>query len=90
MFISYAFPVQHFGKLYGITRVCGGLFTLLAAPIFDFVLEQGNKFKNANFDFAVVIGESVTVRIRYLYSYSLVYVSSYKCLAAIVKRTRDS
>ena len=64
MFISYAFPVQHFGKLYGITRVCGGLFTLLAAPIFDFVLEQGNKFKNANFDFAVVIGESVTVRIR--------------------------
>jgi hypothetical protein len=55
MFISYAFPVEHFGKLYGITRVIGGLFTLLAAPIFDVVLEQGNKFKNANFDFAVVI-----------------------------------
>ena len=57
MFISYGFPAAHFGKLYGVTRVVGGVFTLFAAPIFDTVVENGNQFKSVNFDFAVVIGE---------------------------------
>ena len=56
-FISYAFPVEHFGKLYGLTRVIGGASTLLSTPIFDKVVTSGNGFKNANFDFAIVIGK---------------------------------
>ena len=59
MFISYAFPVDHFGKLYGITRVAGGFCVLLSAPIFNTVVKNGNKFKSANFDFAVVTGKNV-------------------------------
>ena len=55
-FISYAFPVEHFGKLYGLTRVIGGAATLLSTPIFDKVVSNGNRFKNANFDFAIIIG----------------------------------
>ena len=57
LFISYAFPTAHFGKLYGVTRVIGGLFTMLSVPIFEAVQAQGNAFKDANFDFAVVIGK---------------------------------
>lgn len=56
-FINYAFPVEHFGKLYGITRVIAGLTVLLSTVIFNAVLKSGNKFKNANFDFAIVIGK---------------------------------
>ena len=57
LFISYAFSSGHFGKLYGVTRVIGGLFTMLSVPIFETVQAQGNAFKSANFDFAVVTGK---------------------------------
>ena len=55
-FISYAFPLEHFGKLYGLTRVIGGAATLLSTPIFNNVVSNGNQFKDVNFDFAIVIG----------------------------------
>merc|ERR1712130_91884 len=54
-FISYAFPLEHFGKLYGLTRVIGGAATLLSTPIFNNVVSNGNQFKDVNFDFAIVI-----------------------------------
>ena len=38
-FLNLAFPVKHFGKLYGITRLSGGLLTMLAVPIFNYVQE---------------------------------------------------
>ena len=36
-FLNLAFPVKHFGKLYGITRLMGGLATFLSGSWFNFL-----------------------------------------------------
>jgi len=50
-FISLCFPNEHFGKLYGITRVVGALTTLTAVPIFKAVVNSGNEYDLGNYFF---------------------------------------
>jgi hypothetical protein len=56
--LTYAFPVEHFGKLYGIARVVGGFSTFLSKPIFAAVVENDNAFKDANIDFTIALSKS--------------------------------
>jgi len=91
MFISYAFPVDHFGKLYGITRVAGGFCVLLSAPIFNTVVKNGNKFKSANFDFAVVTGEIILMtECGYDRFLSIMYGTSDKRMVIIFEKAKGT
>lgn len=53
-FISLCFPNEHFGKLYGITRVVGGLTTFCAVPIFKVVVASGNHYEMGNYFFLLL------------------------------------
>ena len=46
-----------------MTRVLGGAATLLSTPIFNSILPTG-AFKNANFGFAVIIGNQINSKFR--------------------------
>ena len=43
-------------KLYGITRMIGGVGTMAAVPIYNYVYSIGKKFEYANYGFAAAIG----------------------------------
>ena len=43
-------------KLYGITRLIGGVGTMAAVPIYNYVYSIGKKFEYANYGFAAAIG----------------------------------
>ena len=42
--------------MYGITRTVGGLGTMAAVPIYDYVIDHGKKFEYAHIGFAIAIG----------------------------------
>ena len=54
-FLNLTFPVKHFGKLYGFTRLSGGLMTFLSVPIFNYVQSLGNRFEYANYGYCVAL-----------------------------------
>ena len=41
-FIASAFPIKHFGKLYGMTMTLGGIISLLQFPLYSAVLRSFN------------------------------------------------
>lgn len=55
-FLTYKIILLNF-KLYGITRLIGGVGTMAAVPIYNYVYSIGKKFEYANYGFAAAIGE---------------------------------
>nr|CAB3266285.1 solute carrier family 43 member 3-like [Phallusia mammillata] len=54
-FIAFSFPVQHFGKLYGLTMTLGGVVALLQFPLFSLVLRALNKdFTSVNIAYIII------------------------------------
>ena len=41
-YMNLAFPAEHFGRLYGLTRLAAALAVLFVPIFYDFVLSKGN------------------------------------------------